>query len=376
MQTTPLRISHEAKHLCSLLVEWPRQAVAAWLAEYHSKSGPADIGQSNRPESRLKRRAPMRAYIASTMLPKPLRPFEWFAVSILDTDYPGWLRSIPDPPLVLFCVGERNALDRRSVAVVGARRCTTVGRSVAFEVARGLAETGCNLVSGLALGIDTATHRGALAAGDGATTAVLGAGFNHLYPRQNTRLAQELLAAGGLLISEYPAQVSPRPYHFPERNRIISGLSEMTVLVEASEKSGSLITARLALEQGREVCAVPGLATSPLSAGCHRLIRQGAALVTSASEVAEELGWSLSETVAFDKNVADSAAPSNEGAVVGPPMTGLSAEICGEISAQSKQFDEIVALVGRDPQQVSQCLMELQLSGFVRQGADGYICVL
>ena len=98
--------------------------------------------------------------------------------------------------------------------------------------------------------------------------------------------------------------------------------------------------------------------------------------MTSASEVAEELGWSLSETVAFDKNVADSAAPSSEGAVVGPPMTGLSAEICGEISAQSKQFGEIVALVGRDPQQVSQCLMELQLSGFVRQGADGYICVL
>ena len=275
MQPTSLQISPEAEHLCSLLVEWPRQAVAAWLAEYHSKSGPANIGQSNRPESRLKRQAPMRAYIASTMLPKPLRPFEWFVVSILDRDYPGWLRSIPDPPLVLFCVGERNAVDRRSVAVVGARRCTTVGRSVAFEVARGLAETRCNLVSGLALGIDTATHRGALAAGDGATTAVLGAGFNHLYPRQNTRLVQELLAADGLLISECPAQVSPRPYHFPERNRIISGLSEMTVLVEASDKSGSLFTVRLALEQGREVCAVPGLATSSLSAGCHRLIRQG-----------------------------------------------------------------------------------------------------
>ena len=113
MQPTSLQISPEAEHLCSWLVEWPRQAVAAWLAEYLSKSGSADIGQSNRPESRLKRQAPMRAYIASTMLPKPLRPFEWFADSILDRDYPGWLRSIPDPPLVLFCVGERDAVDRR-----------------------------------------------------------------------------------------------------------------------------------------------------------------------------------------------------------------------------------------------------------------------
>jgi DNA processing protein len=195
---------------------------------------------------------------------------------------------------------------------------------------------------------------------------VLGAGFNHVYPKQNNRLALELLAAGGLLISEYPAEVTPRPYHFPERNRIISGLSEMTVLVEASEKSGSLITARLALEQGREVCAVPGPATSPLSAGCHRLIRQGAALVTNVSEVAQELGWSLSDTPALDHAVA-AAEPS---------MTGLSAQICRVISGESKQFDEIVALVRSDPQQVSQCLMELQLSGFVRQGADGYIRVL
>ena len=180
----------------------------------------------------------MRAYIASTMLPKPLRPSEWFAVSILDRGYPGWLRSIPDPPLVLFCVGERNALDRRSAPVVGARWCRTVGQYMAFELARGLSETGCNLVSGLALGIYSATHRGVLAAG-GATRAVLGAVFNRLYPRQNKRLARGLLAAGGLLISECPVQLSPLACYFPERIRIISELSEMTVLVEASEKKRS-----------------------------------------------------------------------------------------------------------------------------------------
>ena len=236
---------------------------------------------------------------------------------------------------------------------------------MAFELAKGLAENGCNIVSGLAVGIDAAAHRGALAAQGGTTTAVLGAGFGNLYPKQNTQLAQQLLAAGGLLVSEYPTEVAPRPYHFPERNRIISGLSELTVLVEASEKSGSLITARLALEQGRDVCAVPGPATSPLSGGCHRLIRQGAALVTSVAEVAEELGWSLARSV-------DATEPAhNESA-----LTGLSAEVCQVISEQSRQFDEIVASVGSDPQKVSQCLMELQLSGFVRQGSDGYIRVL
>jgi len=365
MQSPSLNISSKAEHLCALLADWPRQVVAAWLAEHQANPGSVDIRQVKQPDAGLKRRSSVRAYLSRCKLPPRLKPFDHFALSILDAGYPDWLRTIPDPPLVLFCLGRRSALDQQMVAVVGARRCTTPGRSMAFELAKGLAENGCNIVSGLAVGIDAAAHRGALSAQGGTTTAVLGGGFGNLYPKQNTQIALQLLAAGGLLVSEYPAGVAPRPYHFPERNRIISGLSELTVLVEASEKSGSLITARLALEQGRDVCAVPGPATSPMSRGCHRLIRQGAALVTSVTEVAEELGWSLARSADVSEQAHHESA-----------LTGLSAEVCQVISEQSRQFDEIVASVGSDPQKVSQCLMELQLSGFVRQGSDGYIRVL
>ena len=365
MQTPSLNISSEAEHLYALLTDWPRRVVAVWLVEHQGNLGSVDIRQVKKPDAGLKRRTSVRAYLSRCELPPRFKPYEHFALSILDAGYPDWLRTIPDPLLVLFCLGRRSDLDQQMLAVVGARRCTTTGRSMAFELAKGPAENGCNIVSGLAAGIYAAAHRGALAAQGGTTTAVLGAGFGNLYPKQNTQLAQQLLAAGGLLVSEYPTEVAPRPYHFPERNRIIGGLSELTVLVEASEESGSLITARLALEQGRDVCAVPGPATSSLSGGFHRLIRQGAALVTNVTEVAEELGWSLARP-------ADATEPAhNESA-----LTGLSAEVCQAISDQSRQFDEVVALVSGDPQQVSQCLMEPQLVGFVRQGSDGYIRVL
>ncbi len=281
MQTPSLNISSEAEQMCAFLADWPRQVVAAWLAEQHGNLGSVDICQVEQPDAGLKQRTSVRAYLSRCEPPPQFKPYEHVALSILDGGYPDWLRTIPDPPLVLFCLGRRSALDQQMVAVVGGRRCITMGRSTAFELAKGLAENGRNIVSGLAVGIDAAAHRGALAAQGGITTAVRGAGFGNLYPKQNTQLAQQLLAAGGLLVSEYPTAVAPRPYHFPERNRIISGLSALTVLAEASVKSGSLITARLALEQGRDVCAVPGSVTSPLSGGCHRLIRQGAALITS-----------------------------------------------------------------------------------------------
>lgn len=197
--------------------------------------------------------------------------------------------------------------------------------------------------------------------------AVLGSGFAHLYPKQNRGLAKAIISSGGLLVSEYPPNTAPRPYQFPERNRLISGLSEMTVLVEAGTKSGSLITARLALEQDRDLCAVPGPALSPRSAGCHRMIRQGAALVTCVEEVGEEMG--LPEPAATSEGQPvreDSALPQDE----------TKLQILDTVAAQTGQLDEIAALIGRDPQRVSQCLVELQLSGFVRHGPDGYIRVL
>ena len=225
---------------------------------------------------------------------------------------------------------------------------------------------GCTVVSGLAVGIDAAAHRGTLTAPGGKTVAVLGSGFGHLYPEQNRGLAKAILSAGGLLMSEYPPGMTPRPYQFPERNRLISGVSEVTVLVEASVKSGSLITARLALEQGRDLCAVPGPARSPLSAGCHRMIRQGAALVTCVEEIAEEMGLPEPTPTPGERAIADLSSPLDEASV----------QILDAIAAKPRQLDEIAVLIDRDPRRVSQCLMQLQLSGFVRHGPDGYIRLL
>ena len=160
--------------------------------------------------------------------------------------------------------------------------------------------------------------------------------------------------------------MTPRPYQFPERNRLISGVSEVTVLVEASVKSGSLITARLALEQGRDLCAVPGPPRSPLSAGCHRMIRQGAALVTCVEEIAEEMGLPEPTPTPGERAIADLSSPLDEALV----------QILDAIAAKPRQLDEIAVLIDRDPQRVSQCLMQLQLSGFVRHGPDGYIRLL
>ena len=214
-------------------------------------------------------------------------------------DLPLALRSIPDPPRRLYCRGDPAALDRPAVAIVGSRRCSRQGRETAFALGRDLIAQGVSVVSGLAYGIDAAAHRGALATfGDGSalsaphrpvTIAVLGSGLDNIYPRAHAGLAAEIVAAGGAVLSEHEPDEGPRKHHFPARNRIVSGLCLGVVIVEASDKSGSLITARLALEQGRDVMAVPSLVSSPLSAGCHRLIRQGAALVEQAEHVMEAL---------------------------------------------------------------------------------------
>lgn len=352
------------RRLCALLTQWPRQAIASWLGQ---QASPRQALQSSaQPELHAKRNKPVSAFAQEAYLPAFFGNAEFVAVGLFDATYPALLRSIPDPPLVLFCVGDLRALEDCCVAVVGARKCTTAGRTLAKTMAAELAASGRTIVSGLALGIDAAAHRGALSANAGRTVAVLGAGFEHLYPRQHRRLALSILAAGGLLVSEYPTALPPRPYQFPERNRLISGLSELTLLVEAGEHSGSLITARLALEQGRDVCAVPGSAFSPLSAGCHRLIRQGAALVTNAQEVAEEMGWQLAPKP--NQRAAADYAASELGAG--------TAAVFAALAAEPRQLDEISVLAALDPQQVSQSLVELQLSGFVRHGPDGYIRVL
>ena len=208
-------------------------------------------------------------------------------IGAADPEMPPPLRAIPDPPAVLFVRGELAALSAFQIAIVGSRRATRAGGRIAHRLAGELAGRGLVVTSGLAQGIDAEAHRGALEAG-GRTVAVLGSSLDRIYPASHRRLA-ERIADQGALVSEFPFGTSPVPWNFPWRNRIISGLSLGVLVVEAAERSGSLITARLGAEQGREVFAVPGSILNPLAAGCHRLLRDGAKLVERAEDVVEEL---------------------------------------------------------------------------------------
>ncbi|RZL38852.1 MAG: DNA-protecting protein DprA [Rubrivivax sp.] len=205
-----------------------------------------------------------------------------------DADYPPQLLATADPPLLLWLQGRHELLATPSLAIVGSRNPTAQGGDNARAFARALSQAGYTIVSGLALGVDAAAHEGALDAG-GATIAVVGTGLDQVYPRRNAGLAARLLAAGGLIVSEYALGMPVLPANFPKRNRIIAGLSKGCLVVEAAVQSGSLITARMASEGGREVFAIPGSIHSPQARGCHALIRQGAKLVESAEDVLEEL---------------------------------------------------------------------------------------
>lgn len=214
-----------------------------------------------------------------------------YIVTLADPTYPQNLLTIADPPILLYVVGNPDYLQGPSLAVVGARNATPGGQENARAFARHLAAHGWRVVSGLALGIDAAAHEGALEAGaDGAgTVAVMGTGIDRIYPARHRELAHRI-AAQGALVSEFPLGTGALPPHFPKRNRIVAGLARGVLVVEAAKQSGSLITARLAGESGREVFAIPGSIHSPLSRGCHALIRQGAKLVETAADITDELG--------------------------------------------------------------------------------------
>lgn len=215
------------------------------------------------------------------------------AVSRGDAEYPGLLKEIHDPPPVLFVKGAFLPDDADSVAIVGSRDASAYGLRMAERLAFDLALAGITVVSGMARGIDSAAHKGAMKAG-GRTIAVMGSGFRHIYPSESGKLVQEI-SAQGAVVTEFPSDVGPLKYNFPKRNRIISGLSKGVVVVEAAAKSGALITADFALEQGREVFAVPGMADSGMSGGSNRLIKDGAKLVTSAGDIMEEIKMTFPE---------------------------------------------------------------------------------
>ena len=270
-----------------------------------------------------------------------------------DPAFPHSLRAIFDPPPGLFLRGSGGAdvLDRPAVAVVGARACSAYGSHVARALGRELARAGLVVVSGMARGVDGEAHRGALEAG-GVTVAVLGCGVDRDYPVAHADLARRICDRG-LVVSEYPPGVEPAPWRFPARNRIVAGLAQATVVVEARERSGALITADLALEEGREVFAVPGEITSALSAGTNALLRLGATAATSAADVLEAFGLAPSEPP--------------------PPDLGTSAAATlarlrdGPVSA-----DELTRALGLDAGAVAAALAELELHGLATESAGVY----
>ena len=288
-------------------------------------------------------------------------PVHRAVVTLGDADYPAALLQTEDPPCLLYAMGRVDQLPHlratRALAVVGSRNPTPQGRLNAQAFAKSLAQSGFSVVSGLALGVDGAAHEGALegaAPGQLATIAVVGTGLDRVYPKQHLDLAHRI-AQQGLILSEYPLGSAPRAEHFPRRNRIISGLSQGTLVVEGALESGSLITARQALEQGREVFAIPGSIHSPQSKGCHALIRQGAKLVESAQDILEEL------------RVPDPFAQVPLALDTSPPETALLALL----GHDPVGLDALQARSGLDTARLQAELLDLELEGQVERLPGG-----
>ncbi|MBL4819811.1 MAG: DNA-protecting protein DprA [Gammaproteobacteria bacterium] len=280
--------------------------------------------------------------------------------------YPSLLREINCPPPVLFLVGNAAALLKPQLAIVGSRHASTTGKQIAFWLAKELASRGFGISSGLAAGIDSQAHRGALSV-DATTVAVMGTGADRIYPQANSTLAKQIQCKGAL-ISEFNLGSPPAAAHFPRRNRIISGMSLGVIVVEAALKSGSLITARQAMEQCREVFAVPGAINNPLTAGCHRLIRDGAKLVDSIDSILEELDPLLSFQLAHIKGNSGDLhqlfAPVNRSGLGEDEITLLKA-----VGFDGCHMDTLVMQSKYDVQTVNTMLMGLEVKGFVSRKA-------
>ena len=281
--------------------------------------------------------------------PEVDKALNWAAVprhvvlTLADPRYPRQLLEIPDPPMLLYVSGDEKLLGLSALAVVGSRNATPQGLENAHSFARVFSEGGMTIVSGLALGVDSAAHRGGLR-GRGSTIAVLGTGIDITYPKRNQSLAEEI-ARNGALVSEFALGTSPNAANFPRRNRLISGLSLGCLVVEAALDSGSLITARLAAEQGREVFAVPGSIHSPLSKGCHALNKQGAKLVESAQDVLEEIGAAVA-----------TIAPQSK-------TSGADHVLLEKMGFDPCDIDTLIARSGLTTEVVSAMLLQLELEG-------------
>lgn len=277
-----------------------------------------------------------------------------------DPHYPGLLRHIADPPMVLYAMGNPDCLNRPGFAIVGARSATRYGLDGARLFSRHLADCGWCIVSGLASGIDGAAHTGALEAADGHTIAVLGSGLDHVYPNRHRPLSKRILEQGGLLLSEYLPWQQARPFHFPQRNRLIAGLSRGILVAEASHGSGSLITARLAGDMGRDVFALPGTIHSPLSRGCHQLIREGAILTESMADIEAILAPPRSPSAAITSMTRHP-----------PPEDAGSTALLSALGGETLHLDVLLQRTGLPATSLQATLITLELTGFIACLPDG-----
>lgn len=270
--------------------------------------------------------------------------------------YPPLLKEIPDPPLVIYLQGQLSALTKPTLAMVGSRKPSITGSENARQFAKELSAYGITIVSGLALGIDACAHLGCLDA-SGQTIAVMGTGIDCIYPASHRSLASQI-TQNGLLISEFPLKSPPTAGHFPRRNRIISGLSLCTLVVEAALKSGSLITARMACEQNRDVLAIPGSIHNPLAHGCHHLLQQGAKLVSCVKDVLDEL------RIDYQANTKEIAKPS---------LDNELSNLVQFLGFETTSIDKLISRSGYSIEQVTSELAQLELEGKVRAVAGGYM---
>jgi DNA processing protein len=297
------------------------------------------------------------------------RDLDWLAgaphrhcLTLQDDRYPALLREIPDPPPLLFVNGNPDALSFRQLAVVGSRNPSPQGFKLATDFARALVPHGFAVTSGLALGIDGASHRGALEGG-GTTIAVVGTGPDDIYPSRHQSLHAEIVESGGAVVSELPTGVTAQASNFPKRNRIISGLSLGTLVVEAALRSGSLITARMALEQNREVFAIPGSNNNPLARGCNALIREGAKLVETVSDILEELRFETGVEAGHKPVSSSGLAPNSP-----------EADLLKYVAYDPTSVDTLVAATGKTPEAISSLLLILELQGHVVSLSGGHFC--
>ena len=311
-----------------------------------------------------------------------------------DPHYPDYLKAIHTPPPLLFVKGNLNILNDFQIGIVGSRNASRIGHDNTRAFTNHLVEQGFTITSGLALGIDSVAHQAALDSG-GKTIAVVANGLDQVYPKRHLKLAREIVDSGGALISEFPIAVQPRPQYFPRRNRIISGLSQGVLVIEAALKSGSLITARYAMEQGREVFAIPGSIHNPLSKGCHSLIKQGAALVESGEDILSELqlrGIEVETLQCHDTEVLDNNSSEKE--MTPPQLNKTPVDNTTEQNCQASEFggelkdieekiikimeyevvtlDFLVEKTGIETSILASALIMLELQNRIIQEAGGY----